>query len=501
VLNPGEKMLLNVNYFGRAEQFGLGYVGASSGVNNASTNITYRLLYNASELLKSGNDSAATGGEWTWNQNATHFWDPQGNLSNVGYYQGTGINLGLISFVYNTDNSVQLYHEGNGEVIADLAATLDGSPINVYVGFNEAHPTQRIPTISKQDLTAGSQPITNFAPDISDQSFDVTEGESFNVQIALDSGSDIVNIYGEEDAPSWAVLNQTTGIFNGTAPAWSNNGDSYAISCKAANALGGITSFTITLNVTEQTYTNTKSLKFADGVNSYLGGNAALVTSLERASNGAGSGDAWTVGFWYKRTNSGQTGQTLFYFGHNDTANNGYIEIKQVQDGKIRLRYGSNNNYIQVQTTGTAIPTGDWTYIMVSYDGDTTGASSGNINQYYNRFKIFANSIQQNTTNSQNNYGYSGSIVGQNFRFGRLVSGNYPKDGLLNQLAIWGSDQSANISDIYNSGVTQDLSLLTDAPEHYYEIESSVSTIQDIIGTAHLVGYNFTSTDLVTDTP
>ena len=57
------------------------------------------------------------------------------------------------------------------------------------------------------------------------------------------------------------------------------------------------------------------------------------------------------------------------------------------------------------------------------------------------------------------------------------------------------------IRDSYNSGSTQDLSLLTTAPDHYYEIESSVTTIQDLIGNAHFVGYNFSSSDLVTDTP
>jgi hypothetical protein len=510
-IGQGEKMILNVNYFGRAEQIGLGYSGASSGVNNASSNIAYRLLYNAAELLKSGNDSAAVGGEWTWNQNASNYYDPVGNGSNVGYYQGAGVNLGTISFVYNNDNSMILYHESNGEEIATLSTSLDGNPVNIYVGFNEAHPTQRIPSISKQTIGAGSQPLTTFAPDISNQSFDLTEGQAFSVEIALDSGSDIVNIFGEENAPSWMVLNQSTGIFSGTAPAYNGSSDAYVVSCKGANALGGITSFEVTLNVIEQTYTNTKSLKFDDGVNSYLGGNAALVTALERSGNGSGSSEAWTVAFWYKRTSSGQTGQTLFYFGHNDISNNGHIEIKQVQNGKIRLRYGSNNNYIQVQSTGTSIPTGNWTHVLVSYDGGTTGANSGSLSQYYSRFKIFANGVQQAVSNSQNNYGYTGSIVGQNYRFGRLVSGNYPKDGLLNQLAIWSSDQSSNVTGLYNNGDTQDISVLQAGvgsmntnylePSHYYEIESSVSTIQDLIGTAHLVGYNFTSSDLVTDTP
>ena len=75
------------------------------------------------------------------------------------------------------------------------------------------------------------------------------------------------------------------------------------------------------------------------------------------------------------------------------------------------------------------------------------------------------------------------------------------RDVKVNQIAIWGSDQSANISDIYNSGTTQDLSLLTTAPDHYYDIESSTSTIQDLSGTAHFVGYNFDTADLVDDAP
>jgi len=43
--------------------------------------------------------------------------------------------------------------------------------------------------------------------------------------------------------------------------------------------------------------------------------------------------------------------------------------------------------------------------------------------------------------------------------------------------------------------------LLTSVPDHYYEIESSITTISDIIGNANLTGYNFVTGDLVTDTP
>jgi hypothetical protein len=95
----------------------------------------------------------------------------------------------------------------------------------------------------------GPQPIVAFAPDISDQVISITEGQSFNVQIALDTNSNIVNQYGETNAPSWAVLNQITGVFNGTAPAYTGSSDDYIIACKGANVLGGITNFSVTLRV------------------------------------------------------------------------------------------------------------------------------------------------------------------------------------------------------------------------------------------------------------
>ena len=509
-ISPGEKMLLNFNYFGRSESIGIGYTGASSGVNNAGDDITSYLIYGSAETLKAGDTNAATGGEWTWNQNATAYYNPNGDNSNVGYWNGNGNNLGHFSFVYNNDNSIVLYHEGNGEEMATKTVNADGSDINIYIGFNEAHPVQRIPAISKQDLTAGSQPTTNFAPDISNQTINITEGQAFNSAIVLNSGSDIVNQFVEQDAPNWAVLDQSTGYFSGTAPSYAGSGDAYVVNCKAANVIGGSVDFQVTLNVQEVVYTNTKSLFFGDGDSSYLGGNAALVTSLERAANGSGSTDAWSVMMWYKRGVS-STGQTLFYFGNNDTTNSGFIEVRNTNTDRIRLRYGSNNNYIQRVTGAGALGT-DWHCILITYDGGTTGVDSGSLSSYYSRFKIFIDGTEMTgLSNSHLNYGWSGAIVGQNYRFGRFASGNYIKDGTLNQLAIWDSDQSTNASGLYNGGSTQDLSTLSSGvggldsnyedPVHYYEIESSTSTIADIIGTATLVGYNFDSSDLVTDAP
>ena len=502
-IGPGEKLIWNMNYFGRTEYLGIGYSGASSGNSSPYNDIDSYFRYLTSEQIFPGN-------AWTMNTNASNY-DPTGG----GRYGVIGTNLGTVSLIYNIDNSLELYHESAGEIIMTRTLDLDGSDINLVFQANEAHPFNRIPKVSKQIIGSGPQPVTTFAPDISDQTINITEGVAFNVPIVLDSGSDIVNQYVEEDAPSWAVLNQSTGYFNGTAPAYSGTSDSYEINCKAANAVGGSTNFKVTLNVEELVYTNTKSLKFRDGSSSYLGGNAALISALERSANGSGSSDAWTISIWYKGSTSNQ-GQTLFYFGGSDTVNTGHIEIKQTNHNgqkRIRLRYGSTSNHIQLTTPSGSIDSVSegFQHILVTYDGGTTGTNSSEMSDYYSRFKIYIDGDLQSTSNTHSNYGYSNSIVGQNYRFGRFSSGNYARDILLNQLAIWDSDQSSNAAALYNSGNTQDLSILSPGvagldsnyvdPDHYYEIETSVSTIQDLVGTAHFVGYNFISSDLVDDAP
>ncbi len=367
-------------------------------------------------------------------------------------------------------------------------------------------------TIDATNMVNGSQLL---APTVSNQSFDVTEGQSLNAQLVATDY--IVNQWVETDAPSWVSLNQNTGVLSGTAPAFAGtSADTILINCKAANVLGGAVSFQVTLNVEEITYTNTKSLKFVNGVNSYLGGNASQITSLERSGSGSGASDAWTLSMWIKDTLGNNPGQTLFYFGSNDITNGGHIEVRQINTSgnkRIRLRYGSNNNMIQIQSpsNSTSYPTNQWNHVMLTYDGGTTGASSGSISSYYGRFKMFINGAQVTTANSHSNFGWSSGITGTNYRFGRYLSGNYPQGVLFNQMAIWDSDQSSNISGIYNGGATQDLTDLNTvsgsmnasylAPAHYYEIETSVTAISDINGSTPLVGYNFASGDLVNDAP
>jgi len=146
---------------------------------------------------------------------------------------------------------------------------------------------------------------------------------------------------------------------------------------------------------------------------------------------------------------------------------------------------------------------------MITFDGGTTGVDPSSSGAYYGRFNIFVDGVNKFKIGVATNGGYDGAISGANpsdniFRIGRAsnVHNNY-YGGIINQVGIWDSDETGYVSTIYNSGAAQDLSQLSTPAilRHYYEIETSVTTIPDLGGSATLTGYNFSGSDLVSDTP
>jgi len=155
---------------------------------------------------------------------------------------------------------------------------------------------------------------------------------------------------------------------------------------------------------------------------------------------------------------------------------------------------------------GSVASSDGWQHIMYTYDGGTTGSSSGSINNYYSRFKMFINGVQQTTINSNGNYGNTTSLSGQNLRVGRYNTGNYMRNSCkIDELALFDSDQSANVSDIYNSGAPFDLSTLTTEPKHWWRMGDgdTYPNLQDNGTEANCVFVmnNMTSADIVSDVP
>ena len=324
----------------------------------------------------------------------------------------------------------------------------------------------------------------------------LTEGETLNYELTASYGVgyewDLSNVSGVT-----TVEGNVRKIIGGSSLA----AGTYNIPVKAIN-YNGEDSETIALTISTPPFSNTKSVQFSS--QDYAGANAALLDStLGRVGNGSGSGDAWTISFWIKPTSSA-SGRVVFYYGSNDTTNGGVIEVRLTSSNKIRLQYGSNNNYIRLQSPN-ALTSDTWQHITYTYDGGTTGASSGDISNYYGRFNLFIDGVSQTTSNSNSNYGWSAALSGQNLRIGKLVNGNTLNGEKVDELAIWSNDQSANISDIYNSGVPFDLSTLTAEPKHWWRMGDgdTYPYLQDNGTEANCIFqmYNMTSANIVTDTP
>ena len=498
-IEKGEKMMFMLDEVGQGDYFGTNYTAASSGVSTAEEQLDNEFSYATNEAM-----SFEFGGtsDWDVNTNATYYFNNGAGV--VGYRKGGANTIqGMFSMRFNDDGKLTIYSEDNGEKIATAKANPQvGSSVHLHFGVRGNRSYYSIPVISKQSINGGSQPDVNFVPTVADQTVSVTEGDVMSFQII--SSDNIVNQFAEVDAPNWMVLNQNSGILSGTAPAFlGTSADTIVVNCKAGNAIGGTVDFTVTVSVLEDaSYTNTKSISF-NGTSSLLQGNPTLVTALDRASNG--DGNAWTISMWVKPSSATGT-QTLMVYGALDDYNNGAITIKQSGGTTLVLNYGTvYDNIILVAANSFVANT--WQHVMITFDGGTTGSVPADSSDYYSRFNIYVDGVLKSNIGVASGSGFDGVMSGANssdniFRFGKAnnVHNNY-MDGIMNQMAIWNSNQTANVSTIYNSGATQDLSLLSVAPAHYYEIETSVTSITDIEGSADLTGYNFIAANLVTDTP
>jgi hypothetical protein len=497
-IEKGEKLMFMLDEVGQGDFFGTNYTAAASGVSTAEEQLDNEFKYETNEAL-----SFEFGGtsDWNVNTNATYYFDNGAGV--VGYRKGGANTIqGMFSMRFNDDGKLTIYSEDNNEKVATAKAdpAVDSS-VHLFYGVRGNRAYYSIPVISKQSINGGSQPDENFVPTVANQTATVTEGNVLNFQIV--SSDNIVNQFAEVDAPSWMTLNQDSGILSGTAPAFLGTAaDTIVVNCKAGNAIGGTVDFTVTVTVAQVAYTNSKSLSF-NGSTSYLQGNPVNMTALERATNG--DGNAWTISMWVKPNNN-TSNQTLMVYGAGDDYNGGAITIKQSGRTSLVLNYGTVYDNI-ILVAGNSFVANTWQHVMVTFNGGTTGVDSNLSSDYYSRFNIYIDGVLKSNIGVASNGGYDGVISGANpsnniFRIGRAsnVHNNY-FGGAINQIAIWDTNQDTNVSTIYNSGATQDLSLLSTAPTHYYEIETSVTTITDIEGNADLTGYNFVNTNLITNTP
>lgn len=285
----------------------------------------------------------------------------------------------------------------------------------------------------------------------------------------------------------------------------------YNIPVKAIN-YNDEDSKTITLNVSNPAFANTKSVQF-NNQNDYLLANGGIVQNIfGRSGNGSGSADAWSISFWFKAGSSNNQNQTIFYTGSGNLSNNHHIKIYWNGNNTARqqmcLSYGSTFNKLELKSpTNTVLNNNTWQHFLITYDGGTTGASSGSINNYYSRFNMFIDGVPQNTINTNSNFGITTGLITSELQIGRLsTSGQSLRNQCkIDEVAFWDSDQSANIPDIYNSGVPVDFLTLTDKPIHWNRMGDG-DTYPNLTdsGTANSLTWVMqfmTSADIVNDVP
>jgi hypothetical protein len=280
----------------------------------------------------------------------------------------------------------------------------------------------------------------------------------------------------------------------------------YTPTVKAINYFGEDQE-TITINVANTPFSNSKSVQFqnSDWLNN--SSVSSMSGTLGRVSNGSGASDAWTISFYLKPgTNTGGLKQTIFYYGDSDHDNGGHIWVYyKGSEQAIYMEYGSKNNYIRLKTANSTLSVGSWANIILTYDGGTTGSSSGSISNYYSRFEIFVDGASQSVTNSNGNFGWSSGVDSDLIRLGRRASGNdyMKKSTKLDEVAVWGSDETANVASIYNSGDPLDLSTLGSAPSNWWRMGDgdTFPTLADNVGSIDLTMNNMTVADIVNDVP
>ena len=349
---------------------------------------------------------------------------------------------------------------------------------------------------SNTGTSSGAAPIIT-----SSLAINIVEGDSINYTLTGDFGSEVI----------WDFDNATSVV--------STNGNNFNLIGGDLLTAGthnipvillnsnGSDSETLVVTVSSPPYSNTKAVSVNQ--NDFLDASATTSNPMYRSTNGSGSSDAWSVSTWFDGGSNTNKEQTIVGFGGNDNDNEGSVWIywdASNNNKRLEFRYGTKNNHLKFKTPINSIQNGDsYKHILVTYDGGTTGQDQNQLSSYYSRFKIFIDGVEQTLSLSNSNDGWSGSVKAEFFRIGEAsFGGKHMRNGcLVDELALWDSNESGNISDIYNSGNTHDLALLTSSPVHYWQMGDGdvYPTIQDKIGSLDFTMNNMTSNDIVNDVP
>ena len=233
-------------------------------------------------------------------------------------------------------------------------------------------------------------------------------------------------------------------------------------------------------------FTNQYSMSL-DGVDEYAKGSSTF-SELD-------GGNKFTLSMWVKVT-SLAVGRVLFHIPRNTTQNNSQVLVWLRNTGQLDISVSSTGSFMRSNTG--VITANNWHHILICFDL-AQATSAQKIRPFVDGVDVYNTSSLSTTTTFPTS---TGAIWLGEEANGYLA----PFLGNMDEVAIWNSDQIANVADIYNSGTPSDLSQLTTPPSHWWRMGdgdtfSTDWTFTDNAGSYNLASVNMEVGDRVTDVP
>ena len=406
------------------------------------------------------------------------------NASNTGILADTGdaFILEEVRAVETPEGKINIVRQGSEKVIyQDITHT------NLSIGgtLQSGTVTEAVNALNALLLNQGS---SFSVPDLSGlpSTVDVITGETFNFFTNIDSSNPVATEF------EWSGL-VAGEMFVGSGSRGQLTGNlstagSYPVTVYAWNSFG-VASKTITFVATAASaFDNTLSYRADTGYHlDTPTDNAAIKTALQGET-------PWSISWWVKPGTNGNKTQNMIVFGNAAVADSRVNLYFAGNQERLHVRVGgATDNYVDYRTGANALTEGVWNHVLLCYDGTGTAVSD---------FNLFIDGVL--TPMSQNDLSGTPFMPAdvENLRVGRCLFDNSPlRSGLMDEVAIWNSDQSANAATIYNLGATQDLSALGTAPSHWYRMGDGQTfpTVDDQIGSADMTLFNGTNAVFVAD--
>ncbi len=210
--------------------------------------------------------------------------------------------------------------------------------------------------------------------------------------------------------------------------------------------LKGNTGITLPTSSTPS-FTNVNSFSF-DGVDEYF-----LGTSTYSELDGQ---NKMTLSLWMKPISGAPLYEYVVTVPRNSTANEHVFSFQHFENNYLTFSIDGRTTR-SVLGNISAITYGAWNHIMCVLDATLSGAD---------RMKIYVNGVDETYQTSIGTFTALQNASG-GLMIGEEPQGAYnPYRGLLDEVAIWsGTDQRANVSEIYGGGQAVDLNNLATAPQ------------------------------------